>query len=523
MWRTATFKIQPFDRQMLLLSAVLLLVGLSSFCHAQTVTVGCPAVSARSNGTRLIGRDTIRSFTEVSGLVFSTTQKSPAGNPIVYAITDGLNDNYNKSSISGGRIGVFDSLTGLRLTSIQLPNATAPNYDWETMTLGSCGTDGAPGSECIYVGDVGDNVAIDTRGGRSDRIDRDLDGQGPDPYRIIKFTEPNLNSMNLSPDDTVVIANQDIWILPYNYFHESHPTDWADCEGIFIDNTGWGGEQYSIGDIYVVPKWATKTLYLHNNRLLHVPVSAWQGGRRTTEGLTIYDTYSPPAVGEYNEWGLFFQYQWTGADMSRDGTVISISNPKNSTFFLRCPGESVADALTGTAQGCNTVDHSARGQVETSAFAPDGMGYLEIPEGRRPRMGWSTLSYDLSSSSSRVCPADETSASVSLSVALAEPTDAPLHPFFTPLTALPTSTPTSAPSRLTPPTLSPTVLPSIETTIGSSFESTMSDTLMGTSTGTSLSSATNSLRGSSADSEVVADVTVPPVVVTVITEKWGGK
>ena len=73
------------------------------------------------------------------------------------------------------------------------------------------------------------------------------------------------------------------------------------------------------------------------------PTSAWTGGTRLKEGAhySIYDLYSPAAVGNLDTNGTFFQHRWAGVDMStRDGTVLAV--PNNSSFFLRCPTESIS-------------------------------------------------------------------------------------------------------------------------------------------------------------------------------------
>jgi len=462
----------------------------------------CPYNTSSSRSTRLRGYDPVRRFTEISGLVFSDQKYND--NPLLYVITYGLNNNTELADVSGGRIGVYRSASGRRLLTLILGNATTPNWDWESMTYGSCGA--SPNytianadkerpyplsGNCLYVADVGDNVAIDTKGKRSDRFLPDRNFYLP--YRIIKIKEPNYTFFGdaLETLDNITVPDQDVSILPYTYYHESSPTDYADCEAIFIDHTGWGHDG-NVGDIYLVTKWAKQHVY--NTRLFKIPVGAWTTRNETAlvesnSPLTIHDTIAPEVVSQYNREDTFFQIQWTGSDMRRDGTVIALSNPKNTSMILRCPGESVAEAMFLNAGDtsldgkiCGTFHNPAQGQNEASAFTPGMSRFLQIPEGPRPRMGWSHLVFNNPKSTRRTCPdyteevrKEETeeeatmalkenctltepatdSSSATISVAITnESTDNSTAATTTPmpassLTRRPTSTPTTTPATVT--------------------------------------------------------------------------
>jgi hypothetical protein len=105
------------------------------------------------------------------------------------------------------------------------------------------------------------------------------------------------------------------------------------------------------------------------------------------------------AVGNYDKddnvlLGSFQEHQWTGADMTKDGTVIALSDYDGTSLFLRCPGATVAEAVTGShIRSCHRFNHSSPGQVETTNVTADGTNLLSIPEGARPRMGWTSLVY----------------------------------------------------------------------------------------------------------------------------------
>jgi len=139
---TTTMNVPKCQRSFTMLFAALLLSFLTSQCSAQitmatttlsqsltTTTIICPSNGTSSSSTRLKSQDPVRSFAEISGAVFSNTHVSPSSsssssstsNTLLYAVTDGLNNNYNRSKVSGGRIGVFDSGTGKRLFSWPYP------------------------------------------------------------------------------------------------------------------------------------------------------------------------------------------------------------------------------------------------------------------------------------------------------------------------------------------------------------------------------------------------------------------
>ncbi|CAB9512797.1 expressed unknown protein [Seminavis robusta] len=341
--------------------------------------VVCPVSGLTVARQSVNGKDYVRRYTEISGLALSTTQRAPGtNNTIMYVINDGRDD-------SGGRIGVYDSGTGERLITLIIPNTTLPSsYDWEAMAIGSCGHTRDISRMCLYVADTGDNVARHSRGRRSDRTEND-------PYRIIKLKEPHIHTLPLDKDNVTIPI---LSILPFDYRHASSPTNFADCEAIFVDPTGWGAGG-AIGDLYVVTKWSSD--YQNRTRLFHIPAVAWVGERQDED--KVMPLYSPIVIGSYNPpktggpLGTILKHTWTGADITRDGTVIALSDYYGTSLFLRCPGARVAEALTGTTQSCHRFYHPSSGQVETSAFNADGTKLLQIPEGSRPVMGWTTLLY----------------------------------------------------------------------------------------------------------------------------------
>ena len=338
------------------ISQVFFLWAAAVFQVVQSDPVVCPIITAVDNSTHV---DTSDGFEEISGLAVSTTQVSPEGNPIFFAANDGGN---------GPQLGVWDSLTGERLLTLSLREAI--NQDWEAMAIGSCGGDDEDES-CIYIGDIGDNT------GRASGGERGRDTT----YRILKIREPIWTDYD--DDDEIPVVST----LAFDYRHPSSPTRYADSEALFVDHTDWGG---SPGDLYIVTKWDCPFMCWYYNRIFLIPVSAWEDA-----GTSVY---SPETVG----WNLdstaiisIKGEMWTSADLSPDGTVLALGTYYSSYrtyLFLRCPGVSIEQAISQNP--CISWLNPEIGQTETIAWMPDGRQTLQIPEGRRPGIGRTTLSYN---------------------------------------------------------------------------------------------------------------------------------
>ncbi|CAJ1951876.1 unnamed protein product [Cylindrotheca closterium] len=425
------------------LAVLLLLTAATTHTDARA---SCPRIGRIYNATRPNGqnlrldtRGPIDRYGEISGLAFSPKQRAPSGEPVIYAFSDGG---------SGQRIGMWDPGNGERLRTLQLSNFTAHNWDWEAMTVGSCGNAGLQDT-CLYVADTGDNTARASRGRRTNRAHF--------PPYILKIREPQLEDYA----DTDFIPDSHISVLTVDYSHPSSPTAYADVEAVFVDHKGWG-EGGAVGDVYFVTKFDRGwQAYYQFTRLLKIPPSAWPP-------MGQKGHYSPFAVGHYDwdgvpdasgRWTLVTDGQlmgntWRGGEMSFDGTLIGLATTQNSTLFLRCPGTSVADALAAPNAGskyCRLWD-SPTGftQVETFAFSPGGGRSLVVPEGHRPRLGWTAFDY---SDNEFVCPEPDVLITAAPTVA---GTGKP--------TGLPTRKPTVGPTKV--PTLTPTLIPTAKITKG---------------------------------------------------------
>ena len=446
------FKLLKAMKNLLLLIVLL--------CHSELFTSGvmailyngrvvCPSVATRNNAKTLMTRDPRREFDEISGLAISPNHKFN-GAPVLYAIAD---------KTHGPRLGVWDSLTGKRLVTLSIPGTE--NHDWESMSIGSCG-----GKQlyqtCIYIADTGDNTARQTKGKQSSR-------SGSTPYRIIKLKEPNYRRYG----DYAMLPATTVSILNLDYKHKDSPSLYSDAESLFIDHTGWGAGS-DVGDLYIVTKWDWSESLTYN-RLFKIPASIWE---QTNVDNFVYS----PEPFEAQTSSSFVGKTFSSAEMSADGTLIALSDSSRTYLFLRCPGASVVETLTSrSARHCSSWSNN-EGQMETSAWTFDGMKNLQIPEGANPRMGWTTLSYNVSGMPQRECPFVRSvagaciserdnsvmpmawcNAAVSVYPATESPSESPSEAPSGVPTLVPSDFPSALPSQL--PSFGPSSFPSLEPSI----------------------------------------------------------
>jgi len=335
--------------------------------------VVCPRIADTKSGAKVAN---ISSFEEnISGLAVSPTQVSDIGNPIIFAVAD-------KGSTKGPRVGIYDSGTGERLLLLKIKDEK--NNDWEDMAMGPCAS--SDETTCIYIGDFGANESRKSGGKR--------DGRDNIPYRIIKIREPVWKEFK----DGDEISSLDY--IEFDFKHESSPTSYADNEAMFVDNTGWG-EGGSKGDLYFMPKWYSEKSKW--NRVFKIPANAWD---QTDKGKI----YSPAAIGDYSTRSDFMDNSWTSADISPDGTVITLGTITDTWLFLRCPGTSIESVLAQPdSESCGKWSNPSSGQGETLAFLSGGKQILQLLEGKGEPMGYSTLQYD-ADNSKQVCPPPESEA-----------------------------------------------------------------------------------------------------------------
>lgn len=310
------------------------------WCQEQSSTGGgsgvekCPSGELSKQEFVLAAPDAFR-FPEISFLAIS--QQKVNGETVIWLGNDGRT----------AEIAAFALESGRRLRTVSLGSTPGldADRDWESIALAPCGPDSL--KRCLYIGDTGNNAARQSSG-----------SSGRSRQQILKLEEPFVDGRN---------EPINVMVMNYDFKHASSPTSRADCEGLFVDETGdeAGGEP---GDVYIVTKWDTKDV--DKTRLFKFPVAHQAPG-------TSYSVQAVagPAV-------LRDQYNWDRADMTLGGGLISIGNYAATWFWTRARTQTVAQALS--VPPCPKTIRANNGpgqaQFEATGFYPDGRRLAEVSE-----------------------------------------------------------------------------------------------------------------------------------------------
>ncbi|OEK07513.1 hypothetical protein [Roseivirga misakiensis] len=192
----------------------------------------------------------------------------------------------------------------------------AQNLDWEDLAIGPGPT---PGTDYLYVGDIGDNRAV--------RPDRTI-------YRV---PEPDLNTGSIPASSTLSGAET------INYVYEDGPRD---AEALMVDPSN--------NDLYIVSKReASVILYV-----LPFPQNVAQ--MDTAERVTV----------------LPFT-QITAGDISFDGNEVVLKNYLNIYHWSKTGSESIRELLSTTPERLN---YTVEPQGEAIAWHTNGNQFYTISE-----------------------------------------------------------------------------------------------------------------------------------------------
>jgi hypothetical protein len=333
----------------------------SSSSSSSSVSSSCPHIGSSSKGSiHLESEDPNGTFGfwGVSAIAVSPHQQGPSGEPILFAVNDRGAGSWEN------RLGIFDSGTGRRLQTLRFPSIIPTGYDFESMTIGSCGnfnvnmTDDTTSSmnttsplTCLYLGDMGDNLARKSSGYLSHR-------EPASPVRIFKILEP----IWLDFQDNDEIPEHYFEILNMDYLHPSSPVAFADSEALFMDHS-------NPGDLYFITKWDSRDKSL--TRFHSVPANAWMRENATS-------VFSPEA---YDLGKMFALETWTRAEMSFDGNFLAIGSTSKSYMYVLCPGVSFFEALKdGFCRRWRSFKAPDAFGYEAIAFSPSGDRILQISE-----------------------------------------------------------------------------------------------------------------------------------------------
>jgi hypothetical protein len=180
--------------------------------------------------------------------------------------------------------------------------------------------------ELIYVGDVGDNGLV------------------RDSVFVYGVTEPEVALGEAPYEQEVVVESYEL----------TYPNEPKNVEAMWVDPTN--------DDIYLLTKVVNIPAEVYRKAAPHL-----DGSTTELELVASLDFSIAPLIG-----------MATGADMSRNGTMIVVRGYIGSWVWLREPGESVPEALEKAP--CQVVVPIER-QSESIGFHSDGSGLFSISEG----------------------------------------------------------------------------------------------------------------------------------------------
>ena len=178
------------------------------------------------------------------------------------------------------------------------------------------------GVQYLYVGDIGGDTGVRNE------------------VRIIRVAEPLLPPSTPGSPPSLNFTGVEVFTLKY-------PPAYAfDAEGLLVDPLN--------GDLYIFTKNNSFT-FAYRFNLNTAPA----GSTNLLEEILIM---SFPEV--------------SGAAISQDGSQIALRNEFAAQIWVRCPGETISNALTRTGQNIPLMSLAAEPNGEAIAFLPNGRGYI---------------------------------------------------------------------------------------------------------------------------------------------------
>eukprot|EP00588_Corethron_pennatum_P015350 CAMPEP_0194281534 /NCGR_PEP_ID=MMETSP0169-20130528/20905_1 /TAXON_ID=218684 /ORGANISM="Corethron pennatum, Strain L29A3" /LENGTH=419 /DNA_ID=CAMNT_0039026611 /DNA_START=233 /DNA_END=1492 /DNA_ORIENTATION=+ len=306
---------------------------------------------------------------DLSGLAAS--KQKDGGSSIVWVVND------EKSRI----IHAANPNTGERLCSYLLPTPADQEYvvrkgDIEGLSLGPCSRNGG---RCLYVALTGNGRALDCADyipGQENNLkncrDEDDFAKVLQSARIYKMREPRVSKC--PPSKKVLLAPSRITTIRFDYRHDDSPREFAAADSFFVD---WTGDTKTgrKGDLYLITRWSTKKDAQEHTwvRLYKIPASdhdALPYGEET--GLLSPRPYDLVSLREDRH---------SGADMTRDGTLVAVRSRSYVLFWTRDGDETVAEALG--KQRCSERHRTPESEYdafEGVAFLPNRRAFFETAD-----------------------------------------------------------------------------------------------------------------------------------------------
>lgn len=202
--------------------------------------------------------------------------------------------------------------------------------DFEDMSFGP---GPVPGWNYLYLGDIGDNYLA------------------RESVRVFRFPEPAVYPFQAGNPPVVDIVDAEEITLYY-------PDGPFNAEAMFVDPIQ--------GDLYIATK--------HTNSCRVYQATRAQLDSGSPVSLRFVAAPSFRSV--------------SGADISRDGSLITLRRPGRGGLWVRAAGQGVADALLASSATIPVIGQPTEPNGEAIAFDPDALGYYTLSEGYSQPIYW---------------------------------------------------------------------------------------------------------------------------------------
>jgi hypothetical protein len=230
------------------------------------------------------------------------------------------NDDGDDGANNGARLLAFRTNgTGLARFNINITLT-----DVEDMAIGP---GPVAGVQYLYVGDIG--------GANSVRNE----------IRVVRIPEPTISQFSSGNPPSIDFAGVQVFTLKY-------PTGiFWDAETLFVDPLN--------GDVYVGTKHETVGTWIYRVNLN----AALPGSTNTMEFVLTVPFYDA-----------------SGGAISPDGSQIALRNEFSAKTWLRCPDDTISNALARAGQSIPVIGTPTEPNGEAIAFLPGGRGYLTVSD-----------------------------------------------------------------------------------------------------------------------------------------------
>jgi hypothetical protein len=226
----------------------------------------------------------------------------------------------------GGNIRLYAFRTnGIGLAQFRMMNVNMT--DVEDMAIGP---GPVAGFQYLYVGDIG---GADFPSGIRNQV------------RIARIAEPTVSQASAGNPPSIDLPGVQVFTLKYP------PGIFWDAETLFVDPLN--------GDVYVGTKSENLGTWIYRANLN----AALPGSTNTMEFVLSVPFYDA-----------------SGGAISTDGSQIALRNEFSAKTWLRCPDDTISNALARAGQNVPVIGTPIEPNGEAIAFLPGGRGYLTVSD-----------------------------------------------------------------------------------------------------------------------------------------------